>query len=227
MDRTRVLILDDSEVARAGIVAALESRDVEVIGATADVGEAERLAATGSPDVALVELRLGRASGMEAARKIVEASPCTRILFVTAFHRELDREELARAADCGIVLKSAPLFQLLAAVEETKAGRTYVDPVIARELIGVLSRTGGRRCPFEDLTDRERQVFELLRQGRSNQEIASELGVSTKTAKNHVSSVLAKLGLTRRSQLPAYGSELEAKCGRVRELRGRYVGSTR
>lgn len=225
MDRTRVLVLDDSEVARAGMVAALQSRDVDVVGAAADVDDAVRLAAQRSPHVALVDVRLGSCNGIDAAHKIVQASPSTRILFVTAFHRELDSDELARAAESGIVLKSVPLYQLIAAVDETKEGRTYVDPVIARELIDVLSRNGGRRSPLEQLTDRERQVFELLRLGRSNSEIASELGVSSKTVKNHVSSVLAKLGLSRRSQVPAFSSELDIGCKRTEVQPDDFAGS--
>lgn len=209
-----VLVVDDVEVARAGLTSALESRGFDVVAEAASLPEAVRLAAEKKPDVAIVDLRLPDSSGFEIAERISEVSPETKPLFITAHEGDVGYDEISAASSHGLLLKTSPLHELCQAVEEVAAGRPVLDPAFARSLVTKLSPSS-RSDPISALTPRERETFDLLARGRSDIEIARSLGISPRTAKNYVARTLQKLGLRRRAQVPAYaaGSSVEDSIG--------------
>jgi two-component system response regulator DevR len=201
----RVLVVDDSEVARAGLEAALESHRFEVVGSTSSASEAELLASQHQPDVAILDVRMPNCSGFEVAKRISRVSPKTRFLFVTAHEADIGTEEISAASSWGLLLKTASLSELCKAVEQVAEGGSVLDPAIAKTLV---HKIGGRRLPdpLSDLTRRERAVYDMLARGCSDAEIAEALSISPRTAKNYVARILQKLGLSRRSQVPAYAA---------------------
>ncbi len=201
-----VLVIDDAEVARAGLVSALSAGGFDVVGSVGTSADAERLAAHHKPDVAVVDLRLPDATGLEVAARILKLSPATKVLFVTAHEGDVGEEVITSASSSGLLLKTAPLEELCKAVEHVAQGRRVLDPVIAKSLVGKL---GHRRSPdpLSNLTSREREVFKLLARGCGETEISEQLKISRRTAKNYVARVLQKLGLRRRSQVPAFAAK--------------------
>ena len=199
-----VLVVDDIEVARAGLVAALESGGFEVVGQADSAEVAEEVARKTRPDVAVLDLRLPGSTGFEVSRRIARVSPSTRFLFVTAHEGDLSEDDITEAAFHGLILKTATLYELYRAVEQVAAGDPVVDPTIAKTLVGRLSP--GESFGRVTLTQREREVFKLLSEGKGDIEISQSLGISPRTAKNYVSRVLHKLGLSRRSQVPAFAA---------------------
>ncbi|HKW72941.1 MAG TPA: response regulator transcription factor [Candidatus Dormibacteraeota bacterium] len=208
---TRILIVDDQALVRAGFRLVLESEaDFEVVGEAADGEDAVAAARRLHPDVVLMDVRMPKMDGLEAARRILDGGrdDC-RIVMLTTF--DLDEYVYAslRAGACGFLLKDVTPEQLIAAVRLVKAGDALLAPSITRRLIARYAvRRPGRE--FESLTDREVEVLRLMARGFGNQEIATKLFVSEATVKTHVNHILDKLGVTNRVQavVAAYESGL-------------------
>jgi DNA-binding NarL/FixJ family response regulator len=169
----------------------------EIVGRARDGAEAVSLIESTKPDVALVDVRMPRLSGIEVAARAAQVSPATAIVFYTAFG---DRALLSEALDVGargFVLKEAPLADLVRAVERVAAGEAYVDPVLA----GVLVASQTERLPT--LTQREREVLRLLADGHANDEIGKRLHISPETVRTHVRKAMAKLEADTRTQAVA------------------------
>ncbi len=200
-----VIVVDDHEVARAGIASALERAGFEVVGQAASGSEAEAVAEGCTPDVAVVDMRFPDSYGIEVACRIRRASPATRVLFVTAHEGDVTAELLETISSHGLLLKSASLRELVKAVELAARGVAVLDPAVAATL---MRRTSAQmsKDPLGVLTQREREIFRLLRRGCSDAEIATELSISRRTVKNHVARILKKLGLRRRTEIPAYAA---------------------
>ena len=196
----RVLIADDHPIVRQGLRTFLTSRPgLEVVGEAAD-GEAALVeAARLGPDVVLLDLVMPRGGGVDVIRRLRTAGDRARVIVLTSFAGHDQVVEAVRAGAAGYLLKDVPPADLEAAIRTVHDGGVLLDPSVVGSVMAEVAR-GGAPAGVEELTARERQVLSLLAQGRSNRELATELYVSEKTVKTHVSSILAKLRLTDRTQ---------------------------
>lgn len=201
--KVSVLIADDHPLFRNGVRALLDADAEARLIAEVSSGE-DAVAATMDmdPDVVLMDLRLPGMSGVEAIRRIVREKPGARILVLTMFEDDHSVFAAMRAGARGYMLKGAAPDQLLRAIRAAAAGEAIFSPSIATRLIEFFAAAPPSTLPngLPDLTDRERQVLELLAQGRSNPEIARQLHLSSKTVANHLSAVFGKLQVADRAQ---------------------------
>jgi DNA-binding NarL/FixJ family response regulator len=192
----RVLLADDHGVVRDGLARLLGSvPDIEVVGAAADGDQAVELAREHRPDVVLMDLRMPGMGGSEATRRLLESDPAMHVVILTSFS---ERDEILGALDAGAIgylLKDAEPDELIRGVRAAAQGDSPLDPKAARTLIG--SRSAGQSHP---LTDREREVLQLVARGLPNKLIARELGISEKTVKAHLTTVFQRIGVTDRVQ---------------------------
>ncbi len=194
----RLLIADDHPLFRQGLRAVLDSNDrYEVISEAADGDEAVRGALELRPDVVLMDLRMPGLNGIDATRRILEANPDVGILVLTMFEDDDSVFAAMRAGARGYLLKGAAQDDVLRAIRVIASGEAIFGPAIASRLIAYFSSAD--TTAFPELTDREREVLELIAQGRNNQAIANELVLSLKTVRNHVSSIFNKLRVTDRA----------------------------
>jgi NarL family two-component system response regulator LiaR len=196
----RVLLVDDHAVVREGLRAFLELQEgIQVAGEAADGEEAIEAATRLHPDVVVMDLVMPRLDGVEAMRELRRTIPAARVIVLTSF---LDDDKLLpalRAGAAGYLLKNAQPEEVARAVRAAYAGEALLDPVVAARLVETLAADGGED-PLDRLTPREREVLVLIGRGFPNKLIARELSVSEKTVKTHVGHVLAKLGVTDRTQ---------------------------
>jgi DNA-binding NarL/FixJ family response regulator len=202
-DPIRVLVVDDHAVVREGLRTFLELQDgIEVVGEAADGEQAVTQATELEPDVILMDLLMPGLDGIGAMRALRERSSPSRVIVLTSF---LDDERLMpalRAGAAGYLLKDVEPAELARAVRSACADEALIDPTVAARLLQTLSseQPGAARDGIEQLTRREREVLELIALGHSNKRIALELGVAEKTVKTHVGHLLAKLGVSDRTQ---------------------------
>ena len=188
---------DDHPAMLAAVTAFLERNGFEIVGRAADGREAAAVIASARPGVALVDLHMPHLSGIQVARAVAGEAPDTAFVFYTAFGDRAMLSEALEAGARGFVLKEAPLADLLRAVERVAAGEAYVDPVLAGALVGPVAQ----QTPA--LTARERDVLRLLADGRSNDAIATELGISTETVRTHLRKAMTKLEADTRTHAVA------------------------
>jgi len=213
----RVAIADDHAVVRQGLRTFLElQEDMEVVGEAVDGADAADLVERTAPDVVLLDLVMPHVDGIEATRRIRERSPATRILVLTSFADDHTVLPAVRAGAAGYLLKDVQPPELAAAIRTVHAGEALLAPAVATMLVEQLAAEDGAGAPGAGaaareerahLTPREREVLAELTRGRANKAIAFELGVSERTVKTHVSNILAKLGLTDRTQAAVYAVE--------------------
>jgi DNA-binding NarL/FixJ family response regulator len=200
----RVLIVDDHEVVREGLRTFLELQDgVEVVGEAGD-GEAA-VAAVGElePDVVLMDLVMPRLDGVGAMRELRARDSRARVIVLTSFTDDAKLLPAIQAGAAGYLLKNVRPAELARAVRAAHAGEALLDPAVAARLVEAIAQPS-QVARDDDLTPREREILTHIARGLSNKRIAFELGVSEKTVKNHVSHVLAKLGVTDRTQAALY-----------------------
>jgi DNA-binding NarL/FixJ family response regulator len=196
-----VLVVDDHAVVRQGLRTFLDlQEDIEVVGEAGDgaaaVEEAERLA----PDVVLMDLAMPGIDGVEAIRELRSRVPDARAIALTSFSDDERVFGAVRAGAAGYLLKDTDPAELVAGIRTVAAGQGLLSPLVAARLLEEMAGGGGGRPEAADLTPREREVLVLIAGGRSNKRIALELGVAEKTVKTHVGHVLAKLGVSDRTQ---------------------------
>jgi len=197
----RVLLADDHPMFREGLVVALSALPgVEVVAEASSGEEAIDLAAQLQPDVVVMDVNMPGVNGIEATRRIVAESPHIGVLVLTMFDEDESVFQAMRAGARGYLLKGADREDILRAVHAVGRGDAIFGPALARRLIGYFTSSRAGAAPFADLTDREREVLELVARGRSNAEIGRQLMISAKTVRNHVSNVFAKLQVTDRAQ---------------------------
>jgi DNA-binding NarL/FixJ family response regulator len=201
----RVLVVDDHPVFREGLAASLAALPgIEVVGRAADGPEAVEAATTGEVDVVLMDLNLPSMSGVEATALTCALPDPPAVLVVTMVDDDDTVLAAMRAGARGYVLKGSTGEEIAAAVTTVASGGAVFGPGVASRLLATAA-TGerpspGRRSSFAGLTDREADVLELIGEGRSNQQIARELGLTVKTVQNYVSRILDKLHVTDRTQ---------------------------
>lgn len=201
-----VLLVDDHAVVREGLRTFLELQDgIEVVGEAADgeegVREAERL----RPDVILMDLVMPKLDGVEAMRELRRELPETRVIVLTSFAEDDRLLPAIQAGAAGYLLKDVRPAELARAVRAAHAGEALLDPAVAARLVEAIAQAPGEE-PVERLTPREREVLEMIGRGLPNKLIARRLEVSEKTVKNHVTHLLAKLGVSDRTQAALYAA---------------------
>lgn len=203
--RTRLVIVDDHELVRDGLRSLIgREPGLELVGEAATFAEGMRLVTTLRPDLVVLDLKLPDGSGLEGCREMVDASPGTQVLILTAFSSPAARVQAREAGARGMISKRADGSHLIEAIRRVVGG----DEVFETSTdVG----TPHRRQPLDHLTDREREVLGLIARGWTNREIARNLTLAEKTIKNYVSMVLAKLGVENRAAAAAlYVREVEA-----------------
>lgn len=199
----RVLVADDQSLVRAGFRMLLADEEgIEVVAEAANGVEAVDKAARFDPSVVLMDIRMPELDGLEATRRIVAEDPGARILILTTFDLDEYVYGALEAGASGFVLKDDPPEQLIAAVRTVAAGDALLSPAVTRRVIERFTRLPHAERPagFDELSDRERDVFRLIAQGLSNAEIGQELYIGETTVKTHVTHILQKLGLRDRVQ---------------------------
>ncbi len=194
-----VMIIDDHEVVRRGIAEVVERSDgMTVVAEAGTVAEAIRRANLVRPQVMLVDLQLPDGTGIDVLTAVRETLPETRCVVLTSFDDDEAVAEALKAGAAAYVLKTVRGAEIADVVRSVAAGRTLLDERT------VTRRQAGQEDPTADLTPSERRVLDLIGEGLSNREIADRLGVAEKTVKNHITSLLAKMGLQRRTQVAAF-----------------------
>ena len=189
----RVLIVEDHNVVRQGLVALLNVIDgLSVVGEAADGVEAIDQFRKHQPDITLVDLRLPRLSGVEVIQRIRQESPQARFIVLTTYDGDEDIYRALKAGARAYLLKGMTSEDLVTTIRAVHAGKSHIPPAIAERL--------AERMGAEDLTPREFDVLEQIVHGKSNKEIAAILNVSEATVKTHINSLLGKLGVTDRTQ---------------------------
>ncbi len=206
MDKAiRVLICDDHAVVREGLRALISTEPgMEIAGEAADGEQAVAAVRTLRPDVTLLDMVMPRMDGLEAIRVIKQEVPDARILVLTSFAEDDMVFPAIKAGALGYLLKDSSPDELIRAIRDVNRGEASLHPSIARRLILELSQPTALPPTPEPLTERELEVLRLVAKGYSNEEIASTLIVSERTARGHVSSILSKLHLANRTQAALY-----------------------
>ena len=201
----RVLIADDHAVVRQGLRTFLElQEDIDVVGDVADGAAAVEATLAQSPDVVLMDLVMPGFGGVEAIRLIRERQPQARVLVLTSFQEDEKIFPAVRAGAAGYLLKDVEPQELVRAIRAAHGGEALLHPAVAARLMDEFASEAGQAGSASGLTDREREVLELIGCGLPNKLIARELGIAEKTVKTHVSAILAKLGVTDRTQAALY-----------------------
>ena len=199
----RVLVADDQSMVRAGFRMLLSSEeDIEVVAEASNGLEAIDKTARFQPTLVLMDIRMPELDGLEATKRILAADSSARILILTTFDLDEYVYEALAAGASGFVLKDDPPEQLVAAVRTVAAGDALLSPTITKRVIKQFTRVPRPTPPkeFNELTEREREVFRLIANGLSNTEIAQELYISDTTVKTHITHILQKLNLRDRVQ---------------------------
>ena len=210
MASIRVMVVDDHEVVRSGLKATLEpEQDLTVVGEAGSAAEAIEKVARFAPDVVLMDVRMGEVSGIEACRMIKNTHPQVSVLMFTSFGEEEAVMSSIMAGASGYLLKNVGRADLLKAIRAASGGQSLLDPSVTKKVMERLARLAAKEeeRAVQVISDREKEVLVLVAQGRTNKEIAEELVISENTARNHVSRILDKLGLSRRSEAASFAAQ--------------------
>ena len=208
----RILISDDHAIVREGLRSLLETEPgMDLVGEAADGDEVVAKARALRPDVILLDLMMPRLDGIAALGAIKRDQPDARVLVLTSFAEDEKVFAAIKMGALGYLLKDSSPPELLQAIREVARGESSLHPTIARKVLRELSRPRDLPPTPDPLTARELDVLRLVAQGHSNQEIAERLALSERTARTHVSQILAKLHLANRTQAALYAHELGIK----------------
>jgi two-component system response regulator NreC len=198
----RVLLADDHLIVREGVKLLLTQVGFDVVADASDGHEAVRLARTLTPDIAVLDLVMPLLNGLDAGREIAAVSPHTQTILLTSRNDEDVILEALLAGFSGCVLKSYRAGDLVRAIQDVAAGGTYLSAEVSRSVVEAYRARSAR--PIDPLSHRERQVLQLLAEGKRTREIAELLGVSGKTAESHRAHIMKKLGIGHTAGLVRY-----------------------
>ena len=202
MTPTRLLLADDHALVRQGLKAFLERQGFQVVCEASDGQEALRAAAKSQPDVAIIDVSMPVLNGIDASRELRKSSPKTKVIILTKHDEDQYVTEALRAGVKGYVLKSQAGADLVHAIQEVCRGSVYLSPNISRAVVDAyLSRTYVSTDP---LSGRERQVLQLVGEGKSTKDVAVHLGISVKTAESHRARLMKKLDIHETASLVRY-----------------------
>jgi DNA-binding NarL/FixJ family response regulator len=199
----KVIICDDQDIVRDGLELLLKlEKDIEIVGIAGDGAEAVELVAQKKPDLVMMDLKMPIMNGVEATRQIKTKFPGVKVLVLTTYGTDDWVLDALKAGASGYLLKDAPREQVLSAIRGTVAGKTYLDPAIAGKVINRISSSNQLPAALitGKLTQREIEVLQLLAKGFTNEDIAKKLFLSEGTVRNHISTIVDKLGVSDRTQ---------------------------
>ena len=197
----RVVLADDHPVVRAGLSALLTSLPgIEVVGVASTGREAVREVVTLRPDVAVLDLQMPDLDGFAATRELARSAPSVAVLVLTMFGDDDSVFAAMRAGARGYLVKGAEQEEIARAIRAVAAGEAIFGPGVARRVLGFFSAPQVVAEPFPELTDREREILDLLAAGMANASIGQQLGLASKTVANNVSSIFTKLAVADRAQ---------------------------
>ncbi|MHB8682529.1 MAG: response regulator [Acidimicrobiales bacterium] len=209
---TRVFLLDDHEVVRRGLRELFDAEDdLTVVGEASTAEEALSRVPSTRPDVAVLDVRLPDGDGVEVCRDLRSAVPELKCLMLTSFADDEALFSAILAGASGYVLKQIKGSDLITAVRRVAAGESLLDPSLTRQ---VMDRLRGEQVEDERLsrlTAQERNILELIAEGKTNRQIADELYLAEKTVKNYVSNLLSKMGFARRTEAAVYAARLNER----------------
>jgi len=204
-----VFLLDDHEVVRRGLRDLLESTgEIEVVGESGLAAEATSRIPALRPDVAILDGRLPDGSGVDVCRDVRSVDPTIRALILTSYDDDEALFAAILAGASGYVLKQVSSNDLIDTVRRVAAGQSLIDPALTARVLDRVRNGEPQASELADLTDREREILSLIAEGMTNRQIGEKLFLAEKTVKNYVSSLLAKLGLERRTQAAVLAARL-------------------
>ena len=212
----RLLVVDDHEVVRQGLVSLLDRRErFQVVAEAGTAAEAVEMTRKFEPDLVIMDVRLPDGSGIEACREIRAEFPKTRVVILTSYPDEEAVLSAIIAGASGYLLKQIRSRDLVSALESVGRGESLLDPAVTEKVLDRVRRiaTGTYTDEMAQLTQQEQKILLLVAEGKTNKEIASEVFLSDKTVKNYVSSILSKLNLERRAQAAAFVARHRMKGG--------------
>ena len=209
MEPTRVLIVDDHEVVRLGLKSALDTeQDIIVVGDAGDGATGVTEAEAQRPDVVLMDVRMPDMDGIEACRAIRESLPDTSVVMLTSYTDQEAVMASIMAGACGYLLKNTGKAELLDAVRRASRGESLLDPGVTAPVIARLRELSAKEEDREValLSEREKEILGLVARGLTNRQIAEALVISPNTVRNHVSRILEKLDMSRRSEAASFAT---------------------
>lgn len=208
-EKIRVFLLDDHDVVREGLRFLLEQQgDIEVVGESSTATEATAIIPALRPDVAVLDARLPDGSGIEVCRSVRAVDPTINALILTSYDDDEALFAAIMAGAAGYVLKEIRSSDLVTAVRHVASGKSLIDPSLTAKLLERVRNGPGTPPELASLTDQERILLGHIAEGLTNRQIAEKMFLAEKTVKNYVSSILAKLGLERRTQAAVLASKL-------------------
>jgi two-component system response regulator DevR len=214
VETTRVFLLDDHEIVRRGLADLLDLEDdLEVVGEAGSVAEAIARIGAVRPNVAVLDVRLPDGSGVEVCREIRDAMPEVHCLMLTSYADDEALFDAIMAGASGYVLKEIRGNDLVDAIRQVAAGKSLLDPVATQRVLDRLRRGEPHDERLDSLTDQESRILDLIGEGLTNRQIGERMHLAEKTVKNYVSSLLAKMGMERRTQAAAYVARRDAEKG--------------
>ena len=208
MQKIRVLVVDDHTIVRDGISALLSlAGDIDVVGEAINGNEALKMTAKLQPDVVLMDIAMPIMGGLEATRRIAKEHPSTKVLVITQHDDKEYVFPVLESGAAGLISKAAGSSELATGIRAVYNGDSFLSPSVARLLVENYQQTAGERAqfdPYNQLTEREREILKLLAEGFSTQEIANMLVITRKTVEGHKTNLMAKLGIHNKIDLVKY-----------------------
>lgn len=199
----KIIICDDQDIVRDGLELLLKLEpDIEIVGIASDGAEAVEMTEREKPDLVLMDLKMPVMNGVDATRAIKSQCPGVKVLVLTTYGSDDWVFDAIRAGASGYLLKDSPREEVLKAIRGTAEGKAYIDPSVAAKVLGEISSSKKKAATLitAKLTQREIEVLSLLARGLSNEDIAKQLFLSEGTVRNHIGSIVDKLGLVDRTQ---------------------------
>lgn len=200
--RPRILIADDHAIVREGLRAVLENKDVEIVGDASNGREAVRLCHELQPEIVVMDISMPLLNGIDAAREILKASPSAKIIALSMHREPTFILACLRAGMVGYILKSKSTSSLVQAIDAVRKGDIYLSPEVSRTVVDAYLAKDDK--PLDPLSTREREVLQLIAEGKNVKEIGSILGISTKTAETHRTNIMSKLDIHQVAGLVLY-----------------------